>query len=74
MMRVAFVLPELSHNAAIATSDVTGFVDEEDNFRLVSAQSCVAGLHLLERMCCLRLVSARQCVRSRCEGRVGGVI
>jgi hypothetical protein len=41
MMRVAFVLPELSHNAAIATSDVTGFVDEEDDFRLVGAQSCV---------------------------------
>jgi hypothetical protein len=41
MMRVAFVLPELSHNAAIATSDITGFVDEEDDFRLVGAQSCV---------------------------------
>jgi hypothetical protein len=39
-MRVAFVLPELSHNAAIATSDV-GFVDEEDDFRLVGVQSCV---------------------------------
>jgi hypothetical protein len=40
MMRVAFVLLELSHNATIATSDV-GFVDEEDDFRLVGAQSCV---------------------------------
>jgi hypothetical protein len=41
MMRVTFVFPELSHNAAIATSDVTGFVDEEDNFHLIGAQSCV---------------------------------
>jgi hypothetical protein len=41
MMRVDFVLPELSHNAVIAMSDVTGFVDEEDDFRLVGAQSCV---------------------------------
>jgi hypothetical protein len=41
MMRMAFVLPELSHNVVIATSDVTGFVDEEDDFRLVGAQSCV---------------------------------
>jgi hypothetical protein len=41
MMRVAFVLPKLSHNAAIATSDVTGFVDEEDDFHLIGAQSCV---------------------------------
>jgi hypothetical protein len=41
MMRVAFVLPELSHNATIATSDVTGFVDEEDDFRFIGAQSCV---------------------------------
>jgi hypothetical protein len=41
MMRVAFVLLELSHNAAIATSDVTVFVDEEDDIRLVGAQSCV---------------------------------
>jgi hypothetical protein len=41
MMRVAFVLPKLNHNAAIATSDVIGFVDEEDDFRLVGAQSCV---------------------------------
>jgi hypothetical protein len=40
-MRVAFVLPELSHNVAIATSDVIGFVDEEDHFRLIGAQSCV---------------------------------
>jgi hypothetical protein len=40
MIRVAFVLPELSHNAVIVTSDV-GFVDEEDDFRLISAQSCV---------------------------------
>jgi hypothetical protein len=41
MMRVAFVLSKLSHNAAIVTSDVTGFIDEEDGFRLVGAQSCV---------------------------------
>jgi hypothetical protein len=41
MMRMTFVLPELSHNAVIATSDVTGFVDKEDDFRLISAQSCV---------------------------------
>jgi hypothetical protein len=41
MMRVVFVLSKLSHNAAIATSDVTGFVDEEDDFRLIGAQSCV---------------------------------
>jgi hypothetical protein len=37
MMRVAFVLS----NVAIVTSDVTGFIDEEDGFRLVGAQSCV---------------------------------
>jgi hypothetical protein len=41
MMRVAFVLSKLSHNAVIATSDVIGFVDEEDDFSLVGAQSCV---------------------------------
>jgi hypothetical protein len=40
-MRVTFVLPELSHNAVIATSDVIGFVDEEDDFRLIGAQSYV---------------------------------
>jgi hypothetical protein len=37
MMRVAFVLPKLNHNTAIATSDVTGFVDEEDDLCLVGA-------------------------------------
>jgi hypothetical protein len=41
MMRVAFVLPKLSHNAVIAMLDVTGFVNKEDDFRLVGAQSCV---------------------------------
>jgi hypothetical protein len=41
-MMVAFVLPKPSHNTVFATSDVNRMcVDEEDDFHLFGAQSCV---------------------------------
>jgi hypothetical protein len=41
-MRVTFILLKPSHNIVVATSDVNRMcVDEEDDFHLVGAQSCV---------------------------------
>jgi hypothetical protein len=41
-MRVTFVLPKPNHNNAIAASDINGMhVDEQVDFRLVGAQSCI---------------------------------
>jgi hypothetical protein len=40
-MRVAFVLLKPSHDNTIATSDVNRMCDEEDDLRLIGAQSCV---------------------------------
>jgi hypothetical protein len=40
---------------------LTGCVDEDDDFRLVGAQSCNVDLHLLKQMCRLRLVDVQRC-------------
>jgi hypothetical protein len=40
-MRVAFVLTKPSHNSVMPHWMSTEFVDEEGEFRLIDAQSCV---------------------------------